>query len=170
METGITRTAARLRWGLIVAMAAMALLYLAARLELGLGPARVEFRDDGLTPAAARIVADGTMLLLLVALARLSQMLRLVELGELFSAPVIRHFRGFAFWLLLMALYGFLAPILLTLAEGPRAGPGDGAPHRMAFVLDLRELLTLGITLLLFLLARLLERAREIEAEMREIV
>lgn len=166
MDKGINRTAARLRWGLIVAMGAMALLYLAARLELGFGPARVEFRDDGLAPAAARIVADGTMLLLLVALARLSQMLRLVEQGELFSAPVIRHFRGFAFWLLLMALYGFLAPIVLTLAAGPDAG----SPHRMAFVLDLRELLTLGITLLLFLLARLLERAREIEAEMREIV
>ena len=166
MDRDITRTAARLRWGLIVAMVVMGLLYLAARLELGLGPARVEFRDDGLTPAAGRMVADGTMLLLLVALVRLAQMLRLVESGELFSAAVIRHFRGFAFWLLLMALYGFLAPIVFTVAAGPR----EGSPHRMAFILDLREVLTLGITLLLFLLAKLLERAREIEAEMREIV
>ena len=165
MEQAIIRTAARLRLGVIAAGSVMVLLYLVARFDLALGHAHVEFRNDGMTAAAGRIVADGTMLLLLIALVRLAQMLRLVEQGELFSAAVIRHFRGFAFWLLFMALYGFLAPILLTLADA-----AGGKSPRMAFILDLRELLTLGITLLLFLLARLLERARQIEAEMREIV
>ena len=29
----------------------------------------------------------------------------MIAAGELFSVPVIRSFRGFAFWLLLMALF-----------------------------------------------------------------
>jgi hypothetical protein len=111
------------------------------------------------------MVGDGTVLLLLVALFRLTQMLRLIQMGEMFSVEVIGRFRSFAFWLLLLALYGLVAPTLLALAEGAATGT-----HRLAFVLDFRQLLTLGITVLLFLLARLLERAREIEAEMREIV
>jgi hypothetical protein len=114
------------------------LLYLAARFDLRLGGVHVEYR----THAA-----------------------RLIQLGELFSVEVVRRFRGFAFWLLLMALFGFFAPIVFALAQG---APSE--LHPVAFLLDLREALTLGITLLLFLLARLLERAREIEAEMREIV
>jgi hypothetical protein len=40
----------------------------------------------------------------------------------------------------------------------------------MLFALDLRQLMLLGITLFLFLLARLMERARELEAEMQEFV
>jgi hypothetical protein len=66
---------------------------------------------------------------------------------------------------LLWALYVIRAPILLIRAPANATGT-----HHLALVLDFRQVLTLGITLLLFLLARLLERAREIEAEMREIV
>lgn len=164
-DEGIAKSAARLRWAVFAAIAVMALLYLVARFAPELGPVHIEYRHKGVSPLAGRLVGDGTVLLLLVALLRLAQMLRLIALGELFSVEVVRRFRGFAFWLLLMALYGFLAPIVLGLAL-----PAPGGARRIVFVLDLRELLTLGITLLLFLLARLLERAREIEAEMREIV
>jgi hypothetical protein len=165
MDQHIARTAARLRIGLFAAVAVMVVLYLAARFQLQVGQAHVEYRSHGVTPAAARIAGDGTMVMLLVALWRLTQMLGLIRDGDMFSVDVVRRFRGFAFWLLLMALYGFAAPILLTFARGLPDGQ-----HRIAFALDLRELLTVGITLLLFLLARLLERARAIEAEMREIV
>lgn len=165
MDGDISRTAARLRWGAFAVIAVMALLYVAARFDLQLGQAHVEYRHHGISPAAGRTVGDGTVLLLLAALLRLTQMLRLIQGGELFSVEVVRRFRGFAFWLLLMALFGFVAPIVLGLAEG-----ASGRPHRFAVLLDLREVLTLCITLLLFLLARLLEHAREIEAEMREIV
>lgn len=165
MNQGIARAAARLRWGVFAAIAVMVLLYLAALFDLQFGGAHVEYRLHEVSPAVGRLVGGGSMLLLLVALLRLTQMLKLIETGELFSAEVIRRFRGFAFWLLLLALYGLAAPILIGLAEG--AGTQN---HRFAFVFDLRQFLTLGITLLLFLLARLLERAREIEAEMREII
>ena len=63
-----------------------------------------------------------------------------------------------------MALFELLAPIFVAASPRARASaPG-------ALVLDLRDLLTVGITLLLFLLARLLERARAIDEEMREFV
>jgi hypothetical protein len=64
----------------------------------------------------------------------------------------------------MMALFGFAARLVAGLAGGP---PGI---HLVAVRLDSRELLILGITLVLFLIARLLERASEIEAEMREFV
>jgi hypothetical protein len=40
----------------------------------------------------------------------------------------------------------------------------------ISFALDSRDVLFLGLTILLFLLARLLEKARAIDEEMREIV
>jgi hypothetical protein len=165
MDQGISRAAARLRWGVFAAIAVMVLLYVAARFDLQLGRTHVKYEIHGASPTGGRVIGDGTVLLLLVALLRLTQMLKLIQMGELFSVEVIGRFRSFAFWLLLLALYGILAPILLILAEGKATGT-----HHLALVLDFRQLLTLGITLLLFLLARLLERAREIEAEMREIV
>ena len=161
----IARSAARLRLALFAVVAVVAILYLAARFGLQLGRAHVEYSSDGLDERVAGLIGDGTMVLLLVALFRLTQMLRLVAAGELFSAGVIRHFRGFAFWLLLMALFGFAAPILAELLAAP-----VGGPRRVAIRLDLRDLLTLGLTLLLFLLARLLERARQIEQEIGEFV
>ena len=48
--------------------------------------------------------------------------------------------------------------------------PLAGSAHRMALVISLTDVLTVGITLLLFLLARLLERARQLDEDMREIV
>jgi hypothetical protein len=165
MDQGISRAAVRLRWGVFVAIAAMVLIYVAALFDLQIGGAHIEYRLHEVTPTIGRMVGGGTVLLLLVALLRLTQMLRLIEQGELFSVEVIRRFRGFAYWLLLLALYGLVAPTLLALAESAVTGI-----HRLALVLDFRQLLTLAITVLLFLLARLLERAREIEAEMREIV
>ena len=165
MDQGIVRAARRLRWGLFVAIAVLALLYVAALFDLQLGVAHVEYRLHELSPAVGRMVGGGTVLLLLMALWRLTQMLRLIELGELFSVAVISRFRSFALWLLLLALYGLLAPTVFAFVEGLAI-----RTHRFALVLDFRQLLTLGITLLLFLLARLLERAREIEAEMQEII
>jgi hypothetical protein len=47
-------------------------------------------------------------------------------------------------------------------------GPDD--LRRLEFKLQLRDVLTIGVSLILFLVARLLERARTIDEEMREIV
>lgn len=166
MQNGsIRRDAARLRLGLLVVMAGATLLYLVARLDLELGSADVEYRSRSGGMAVPSWVADGSLLLLLIASFQLTRLLALIAGGESFSAAVVGRFRSFAFWLLVMALFGFAAPLVTELLRGRP----DGA-HRFALVIDLGDLLLLGITLLLFLLARLLEKAREIEAEMREFV
>lgn len=165
MRQGIAKSASRLRWGVLIAAGLLLAQYVAARFGVTLGHLRIEYRGNGGPPQFAGAIGDGTMLLLLIAVFQLVRMLRLVEQGDNFSAPVTRRFRGFAFWLLLMALFSFLAPIVAELASH-QAGPR----HHIRVPFDTRELLLVGITLLLFLIARLLERAGEIEHEMSEIV
>jgi hypothetical protein len=160
----ICRAASRLRLAIFAAMALMILVYVAARFDLRLGQLRFEDRHGAGTPYGS-LIAAGSMVLLLIALFRLTQMLNRIAAGELFSAAVIRHFRGFALWLLLMALFELIAP----LAAGV-LGATHSYPHHVRLALDLRDLLTVGTTLLLFLLASLLERARRLDEEMREFV
>jgi hypothetical protein len=109
-------------------------------------------------------VADVTILLLCIALYQLSRMLGAIAEGDLFSSRVVGAFRAFAFWLLIIALVWVAAPIVAVLLTGP-----DDS-QRLAFTLQLRDMLTIGVALILFLVARLLERARTIDEEMREIV
>ena len=58
--------------------------------------------------------------------------------------------------------------VVAPIATALLAGPTDA--HRLEFRLQLRDVLTIGVALILFLVARLLERARAIDEEMREIV
>ncbi len=146
-------------------MIAMIALYVAARFGLQLGRAHVEYRLHGPDQWTTRLLADASVLLLLFALFRLTQMLGLIAAGELFSARVIAHFRSFAFWLLIVALSGLFGPMVAQLLR--HSGTSGTV---LALTIDFREILSVGVTLLLFLLARLLERAREFEAEIREIV
>lgn len=159
-DQGIARAARRLRIGVLVAGMLLGLLYLAGRLQLGGDSLQIE---RGAVSALVPIAGDLQVLLLAAALDPLTRMLRAVEQGQLFSVQVVGLFRSFAMWLLLLAVVSVGAPLLLGLADGV-----DN--HRIALRLNLRDLLSLAVTLLLFLIARLLERARTIEAEMREIV
>ena len=163
-EIAIRRYASRLRIGVIAAFALILVPIVCGR--LGLRPAGthvfVQSRaEQGIGPLQ---VSDGTLLLLGIALFELTEALRSVASGGLFSAEVVRRFSLFALWLLIMALFSYLAPVLAHLLVG-RTGE-----HHVLIVLDIPNLLLIAITLLLFLLARLLERARIIEDEMREIV
>ena len=151
--------AKRLRIFVIVLMVAIA----AVIALTWLGPTagvHVEMRGHtaGVDP---RIAATVQTLLLEIALFELAQMLTLLGSGEFFSVGVIRHFRRFALWLLLLALIGLFAPMLQL---------PNNQHMATAIAIDFREIVSVGITLLLFLLARLLERAGEIEQENREIV
>jgi len=156
----ITRSAARLRIAVIVVMAILGAAIILAWVGGPLGIARVEVRHGG--PIDSLTAGTISIVLVEIALFRLTQMLGAIAAGDLFSSRVIRHFRGFAFWLLVVALVGLGVPLIASLA-------GSG-PHRIAVVLDLTKILAVGVTLLLFLLARLLERARRLEDEMREFV
>jgi hypothetical protein len=161
----ISRTAKRLRvavwifWGCILAA------YVAGRFGLTTtGTVQVEAHSATAEAGTPMFVADITILLLCVALYQLTRMLGAIVEGDLFSSRVVGAFRAFASWLLIVALVWVVAPILAVFL----AGPGDS--HRLAFTLSLRDVLTIGIALILFLVARLLERARTIDEEMREIV
>jgi hypothetical protein len=165
MNGGISRTARRLRlavwifWGCIIAA------YAIVRLDLDLdGAVEVQARSSTAEAGAPMFVADITVVLLSVALFQLTRMLGAIAEGDLFSARVVGAFRAFAFWLLLVALVWVVAPVAAVLLTGPDDG------NRLAFQFQLRDFLTIGVALLLFLVARLLERARTIDEEMREIV
>ena len=160
-DPALRRDAARLRIVVIVAMVLLGSAILLAWVGGPLGIARVEMREHS-GAFDPRLTGTISMVLIEVALFRLTQMLGAIANGDLFSSRVIRHFRGFAFWLFLVALGGALLPLI-----GSLAGTG---PHRVAVVLDLTKILAVAVTLLLFLLARLLERARQLDEEMREIV
>jgi Protein of unknown function (DUF2975) len=164
-DRSIQRAASRLRFGVFAAMILIVLAYLAAAFDLHLANVHVEHRSHEIAAAYAELIGAGSLALLLVALFELSRMLGRIAAGELFSNSVIRRFRGFALWLLVMALFELVAPIVAGIA-----GATATYPHQVRMTLDLRDLLTLGITLLLFLLASLLERARGLDEEMREFV
>ena len=157
----ISRSAARLRIAVIVVMAMVLGLVGLVWFGTAGGPVQVRVHDSGLW-SDPRLSATLLFVLVELALFQLVKMLTAVRDGELFSARVVRHFRQFAFWLMILAIFGVAGPLVGSALGGDRAN--------VAFVLDLRHLITLGVTLLLFLLARLLERARQIEEENREFV
>ena len=161
----IGKTAKRLRWAVWIFWACIILAYVAGRLGLSLrGAVEVQAHSSAAESGTPMIVADITILFLSVALYQLSRMLGAIGEGDLFSARVVGAFRSFAFWLLVMAAVWVVAPIVAVFLTGPNDA------HRLEFRLQLRDVLTIGIALILFLVARLLERARTIDEEMREIV
>jgi hypothetical protein len=161
----IGRTARRLRWAVWIFWACIILVYVAGRLGLSFrGAVEVQAHSSAAESGTPMIVADISILLLSVSLYQLSRMLGAIGEGDLFSARVVGAFRSFAFWLLIVAVAWIVAPIVAVFLAGP-----DQA-HRLEFRLQLRDVLTIGIALILFLVARLLERARTIDEEMREIV
>ena len=109
---GIRAAAIRLRAATFVTMAAMALLYVAARFGLQLGQAHVEYRLHQPDILITRLLSDVMLVLLLIALFRLTQMLARIAAGELFTAEVIGRFRSFALYLLVTALVGLAAPLV----------------------------------------------------------
>ena len=160
----ISNTARRLRWAVWIFCGCIVAAYAAGRFGLSLDYFSVQARASVEDAGPLMIIADITILLLTVALWQLSRMLGAIAEGDLFSARVVAAFRAFAFWLLLVALVWVVAPVVAVLL----AGPADG--HRFEFRLQLRDILTIGVALILFLVARLLERARTVDEELREIV
>jgi len=157
----ISRSAARLRIAVVVVMAVV--LGLVGLVWFGStgAPVQVRVHDAGLW-SDPRLSATLLFILVELALFQLVKMLAAIRDGEMFSVRVVRHFRQFAFWLMVLAIFGVAGPLVGSALGGDRG--------TVALVLDLRHLITLGVTLLLFLLARLLERARQIDEEVREFV
>ena len=163
-NSNIGRTATRLRWGVWIFWAGTLLAYAIGRFGLTFGVVEVKAQSAAGDAPSFMLIADASILLLSVALYHLTKMLGAIAEGDLFSARVVKAFRSFAFWLLLVALVWIVAPIAAVLL----AGPGDA--RQFEFRLQMRDVLTVGIALILFLVARLLERARTVDEELREIV
>ena len=163
-NSDIGSTATRLRWAVWIFWACGLLAYAVGRFGLTFGVVRVQTHSAAGDAPSFLALADVSILLLSVALYQLTKMLGAIAQGDLFSARVVKAFRSFAFWLLLVALVWIVAPIAAVLL----AGPGDA--RQLELRLQMRDVLTVGIALILFLVARLLERARTVDEELREIV
>ena len=160
----ISPFANRLRIFVIALMVGMGTLMALGLWGLTAGPVHVELREhaSGIDP---RVTAAMSILLLEIALFELTRMLRLIAAGDRYSMRVVHHFRAFASWLLFLAFLRLIGPLVAIAIEGAPAGS-----NRIIFPLSLNDLITFSIALLLFLLALLMERAREIEQENSEIV
>lgn len=163
-NSNIAKNAARLRWAVWIVWGCILLAYAAGRFGVSFGPVQVRSHAAATDSSSLMIVGDITIVLLSIALWQLSRMLGALAGGDLFTARVVGSFRSFALWLLVVSLLWIGASIAVPLAGG------HALPHHYEFQLQLRDFLTVGITLILFLVARLLERARQIDEEMREIV
>ena len=159
--------AARLRLAVIAVMTLIAVTLLIAWIGTGIGSPQVLIQSHVPTDVDPLVFGTALMILTELALWRLTRMLKAIAEGESFTARVTGHFRGFAFWLMLMAIADLATPLLANLFG---TAPADGGGRHFVFTVDLSSVITLGVTMLLFLLARLLERARAIEEENREIV
>lgn len=139
--------------------------YLVGRLGLNLG-STVEVHDRRADLGmGVRLAGDLATAMFLFAMMQLAGLLRRISLGEMFGPAVTRPLRRFAFWLLLSALVSIFGPAIVGLI-----GSATGHADRIQLVADLRDLFFLVTGLVLFLVARVLENAADIDAELREIV
>ena len=164
-DSPLTRDARRLRRQVIGGSVLLLVLYIAARLGLHAGPIVVQQQPPTEMAAGRPLIGDGVMVLLAVAIFWLTEALRGIIEAGLFSTVTVRRFRRFAAWLMSMALFRLFAPVILEAIQ-----PHPNGPSAVILILDIPDLLLVGITLLLFLVARMLERARLIQEEMSEIV
>jgi len=163
-DPAIARSARRLRLLVWSGIALIVAIYLLGRLGPQIGPLRVETHAD-VAGWEGRALIDLTLLLFVIALFRQAQMLGAIADGPLFGPRVTRAFRGFAFWLFLATLVDVAAGPAIAIARQISTGGG-----RAALMFELRDLLMLAGALFLFLLARIMEKARAIESELEEIV
>ncbi|HEU0310277.1 MAG TPA: DUF2975 domain-containing protein [Sphingomicrobium sp.] len=160
----IARSARRLRAIVIAGIVMIVAVYLVGRFGPEVGPVRVQSHPDASGWAGELQIGIG-LLLFVIALARLAQMLSAIADGPLFGPRVTKAFRGFAFWLFVATLVDVVAAPGVALAQHISAGA-----TRVELAFELGDLLMLAGALFLFLLARMLEQARSIEAELEEIV
>src|SRR3954447_10128743 len=101
-DEAIRRYASRLRIGVFAVFGLVLLLVLCGRFGVRLAgaPVLLQPRLPRSTPFS---VSDGALLLLVIAIYWLTEALRAVSAGGLFSRSVVRRFRLFALWMLIMA-------------------------------------------------------------------
>jgi hypothetical protein len=160
------RSAARLQLVVIVLLAIAAAAFAINRLGIDLGPwLQIRRHGVGAQTAAPEWVVDLSMLFFLIALVQLARLLGRLRRGEVFTAGVTAAFRAFAAWLLASAVVAVAAPLATAATATLAAGSA-----RIPMLIDIRQLSYVIAALVLFLIARMLDEAARIEAELREIV
>jgi hypothetical protein len=158
--------ARRVRWGTLALLAVMILFQLLALLP-GQHHVVLHVLPAGGT-TASHIIGLLHEALIILALAQLILLLRRIEKGELFSVGVTRHLRRFAMFILLaMLTTALLAPVLAFISSECDQHSGH-CLRRIPF--DMRAFWMLLISTLFFLVARLLDEARRIDEDNRQIV
>lgn len=163
-QNRFSKSASRLRIAVVLMLLIIVAVWLVSAFHLPLGPGIkvTSYAEEAGSPYA--VWASSLSLGLFgLALLRLSAMLKRIAGGDRFSPSVTRPFRDFAMLLLLSSLAALLAPAALA-ALAPAK---DGVRH---LHFELRDAIFGLASLLLFLVARMLEDAARIEAELEEIV
>lgn len=163
-QSRVQRLAHRLRIIVLLLIVTAALLLVASFAELHVGTLQVlrPIVDNGGIAGTALAILGA--LLVLAGLWQLVRMLALIEAGDRFSPRVTRRFRHFALLMLLAATTSAVATWFAprTLID----------PHHRALTLtiDFRDIWVMLVAGILFLVARLLDEAQRIEADLGEIV
>lgn len=163
------RAARRLRQLTLAGIGLLAVMTLSAAIVLLLGgPAgggvSVAVEDYGLPPWPAAIINVIVAALLGYALWQLSQMLRLVEMGDPFATG--GALRKFALYLFLSVLGSIVLPPLAHLLTIV----GQEGKHQLTLALDGNDLLMMFVTGLLSVVARLLDEAQSVAEEHRQFI
>ena len=159
--TEIARFARRLRltvWtlGLLLVLATMA----AMLIPFPGGPNGAYLTYDGLPRTWAAPVAAVSIGLVLAALFELGRMLRLVEADAAFSPRAARHLKHFAALLMAAVLAELVAPPIIRIA----------LHSELTLSLDSNDALLLLVSLVFFLISRLLDAAAVYQEDSRSIV
>ena len=162
-HAAIARAARWTRWVVAALIGFTILLQLAAAT---LGTPHLQLHPTGRTLTGG-IVALLHGIFMLLALLQLWLMLRHVEEGDLFSARVTLRLRRFALFTVLAVLSAALLMPLLVLLFPDCAPTG---PCFRRFPIDLRTFWTLVIALVFFLVARIIDEARRIDEENKQII
>lgn len=154
------------RWFAIAALVLILAAFAVARLGIDLGPhLTVMRRSHAVGTSAVGLISDLAVLFFAISLLQLIRLLGRLSSGTMFAPSVTGAFRTFAFWLLLAAIMAIGGPLV--------AGAASAVFGESPFVevrVNMRDVMFLVAGMLMFLVARMLDEAARIEAELEEIV
>ena len=160
------RSASRLYAAVLALLFVLAAVWVISAFQMSVPWVRVSShaKESGLSYGHA--ISIVTLTLFILALVRLAAMLNRVAAGDRFSRAVTRPFRDFALLLLLSSATALVAPLAAALLSQVPVAPA----HTLEIRFELREAIFVIASLLLFLVARMLEDAADLEAELEGIL
>jgi hypothetical protein len=162
----IAESARIVRWFAIAALVLILVAFAIVRLGIDLGPQlTVVSRSHTSEMSAVGLISDLAVLLFVISLVQLIRLLGRLSSGTMFGPAVTGAFRTFAFWLLLAAVVAIGGPLV---AGGLSAAFGQS--HFVEVRISMRDVMFLIAGMVMFLVARMLDEAARIEAELEEIV